>query len=37
MTLEAWVYPTAITSEWRDVIFKGSDNYYLEATTTNAL
>ena len=35
MTLEAWVFPTAVTSIWRDVIFKGEDNYYLMATATN--
>ena len=36
MTLEAWVNPTTITSKWRDVIYKGRDNYYLEASSTNA-
>src|SRR5262249_55716235 len=36
MTLEAWVYPTAVTSAWRDVIYKGDDNYYLEATSSNS-
>ena len=35
MTLEAWVNPSTITSAWRDVIYKGNDNYFLEATTTN--
>lgn len=35
MTLEAWVRPTAVSSAWRDVIFKGNDNYYLNATSTN--
>jgi hypothetical protein len=34
MTLEAWVYPTAISATWRDVVYKGNDNYYLEASTT---
>src|SRR5262249_34350702 len=34
MTLEAWVRPTAVSSAWRDVIYKGNDNYYLEATST---
>ena len=33
MTLEAWVKPTTITSKWRDVIYKGKDNYYLMATS----
>ena len=31
MTLEAWVNPSTTTSAWRDVIYKGDDNYYLEA------
>jgi hypothetical protein len=36
MTLEAWVNPSTVNSNWRDVIYKGDDNYYLEATSTNA-
>ena len=36
MTLEAWVNPSTVNSNWRDVIYKGNDNYYLEATSTNA-
>jgi hypothetical protein len=36
MTLEAWVNPSAVSSGWRDVVFKGNDDYYLEATSTNA-
>src|SRR6185295_1393356 len=36
MTLEAWVRPSAVTSKWRDVIFKGDDIYFLEATSTNS-
>jgi hypothetical protein len=35
MTLEAWVNPSAISSAWRDVVYKGNDNYYLEATTSS--
>src|SRR5688572_16887742 len=36
MTLEAWVYPTAL-SGWRDVIYKGPDDvYYLEASSGSA-
>ena len=35
MTLEAWVNPSAVSSAWRDVVYKGNDNYYLEATSTN--
>ena len=34
MTLEAWVKPSAISAAWRDVVYKGDDNYYLEATST---
>jgi hypothetical protein len=36
MTLEAWVYPAANDSTWRDVIYKGDDNYYLEGTSNNS-
>jgi hypothetical protein len=35
MTLEAWVDPSTVNGNWRDVIYKGNDNYYLEATSTN--
>ena len=35
MTLEAWVNPSAVTSAWRDVVYKGNDNYYLEGTSDN--
>ncbi len=31
MTLEAWVKPASVTPSWRDVIYKGDDNYFLEA------
>src|SRR5262249_33341363 len=27
MTLEAWVNPSVVSSTWRDVIYKGNDNY----------
>ena len=33
MTLEAWVNPSEVNVSWRDVIEKGNDNYYLEATS----
>jgi hypothetical protein len=33
MTLEAWVQPSVVSAGWRDVIYKGNDNYYLEATS----
>ncbi len=36
MTLEAWVNPSTVNGNWRDVIYKGNDNYYLEATSTNS-
>ena len=36
MTLEAWVNPSTVNDNWRDVIYKGNDNYYLEATSSNA-
>ncbi|HEX6761239.1 MAG TPA: LamG-like jellyroll fold domain-containing protein [Gaiellaceae bacterium] len=36
MTLEAWVDPSTVNGAWRDVIYKGNDNYYLEATSDNA-
>jgi glucose/arabinose dehydrogenase/chitodextrinase len=35
MTLEAWVNPSIADSSWRDLIYKGDDNYYLEATSTS--
>ena len=35
MTLEAWVNPSTVSSAWRDVIYKGNDNYHLEATSSN--
>ena len=36
VTLEAWVNPSTISSAWRDVVYKANDNYYLEASSTNA-
>ena len=33
MTLEAWVNPSLVDGEWEDVIYKGSDDYFLEATS----
>ena len=36
MTLEAWVDPSTVTSAWRDVIYKGNDDYWLEATSTKS-
>jgi hypothetical protein len=37
MTLEAWVNPSTVSSAWRDVIYKGNDNYYLEGSTPSSL
>ena len=37
MTLEAWVDPATVSAAWRDVIYKGNDNYYLEATVGDAV
>ena len=34
MTLEAWVYPTTVNRQWRDVLYKGNDDYFLMATTS---
>ena len=36
MTLEAWVNPSTVDNAWRDVIYKGNDNYYLEGTSPNS-
>jgi hypothetical protein len=36
MTLEAWVNPSTTSSGWRDVIYKGNDNYLLEGTSQSA-
>jgi chitodextrinase len=36
VTLEAWVNPNVVTSGWRDVIYKGNDNYFLEGTTDHS-
>ena len=35
MTLEAWVYPMALGG-WRDIIFKGTDIYFLMGSTPQA-
>jgi PKD repeat protein len=33
MTLEAWVNPATESGSWRDVVYKGNDNYYLVASS----
>src|SRR5262249_56500880 len=33
-TLEAWVNPSVVNTAWRDVIYKGDDNYFLMGTTS---
>jgi hypothetical protein len=35
MTLSAWVNPSAVGG-WRDVVYKGNDNYYLMGSSSNA-
>ena len=35
MTLEAWVQPSVVSSAWRDILYKGNDAFYLEATSSN--
>ena len=32
VTLEAWVYPTANQVAWIDLVYKGGDDWYLEAS-----
>ena len=36
MTLEAWVYPNAAPSDWRTILHKETDRYYLMAGSSNA-
>lgn len=36
VTLEAWVNPSTAPSGWQDIIYKPLDNYFLEASSTNA-
>ena len=36
VTLEAWVNPATVNANWRDVVYKGDDNYYLMATSSNS-
>jgi chitodextrinase len=36
MTLEAWVYPTALSTSWSDIIYKDPDGYFLMGTTPQA-
>jgi hypothetical protein len=35
MTLEAWVDPAILNNAWTDVVYKGNDDYFLEASTTS--
>jgi len=35
MTLEAWVNPSTVSATWTDVIYKGTDSYFLEATSVD--
>jgi chitodextrinase/dihydrofolate reductase len=34
MTLEAWVNMGIVDNQWEDIVYKGNDNYYLEATSS---
>ena len=36
MTLEAWVNKSATNAGWRDVVYKGDDNYYLSSSSSPA-
>ena len=36
MTLEAWVNPSTVNGNWRDVIYKGNDNYALSGTSATS-
>ena len=33
--MEAWINPSSLNGVWQDVIYKGTDNYYLEADSTS--
>jgi hypothetical protein len=33
VALSAWINPTTVTNAWRDVIYKGNDNYFLSGTS----
>jgi hypothetical protein len=33
MTLEAWVYPTTASTDWRSILAKNTDRYYLMASS----
>jgi len=33
-TVEAWMWPTVVSSSWRNVVYKGDDCYFLDATST---
>jgi chitodextrinase/nitrogen fixation protein FixH len=35
MTLEAWVNPSVVNTGWKDIVYKGNDNYYLEGATSS--
>jgi glucose/arabinose dehydrogenase len=37
MTLEAWVNPAISRDAWTDIIYKGTDVYYLEASSPDGL
>jgi chitodextrinase len=33
MSIEAWVNPSVAASDWKDIVYKANDNYYLEGAT----
>ena len=35
LTLEAWVKPSGASGDWRDVVYKGDSNYFLDATSNS--
>ena len=37
MTLEAWVNPPVNNTGWKDIVYKGNDNYYLEGATPSGV
>lgn len=36
LTMEAWINPAIVNGNWRDIIMKGADNFYLEGTSAGS-
>ncbi|HTW22945.1 MAG TPA: LamG-like jellyroll fold domain-containing protein, partial [Candidatus Baltobacteraceae bacterium] len=36
MTLEAWVNPSSVQDRWTDIVYKGHDIYYMEASSNQS-